>query len=516
MNSARQALRSLKALCCFVGAVAMTLGAPVAAAHAADGNRVDIFMDGDITVGASGSPGKTVFAFVSGHGHNVTLEFDTTRMAGVATVTLPSECRSDSGKTICPFPETSDEIQYSIPLHIKPVGAAGASGVIEAAVTGSPGSQRSSTVTLADGVDLVAADLPGDTVHPGQRIYAPLSFVNVGNRAANGITLTVMARNGFKPFDYDGCDYAAWGTGTMVRCHFDDVVQPGDALQWVTTDEHGTKTPGFGIDIAADAYGLTRFAYEVSAGSGDASAAKLRSRRASSGRHITLARVMRPRSAATDIDRFDNYAETYYQVVNTYDLAAVGATATGKAGDTVKVQVGLRNNGPASLDPDRSVAGSAVAAFKFDVPPGVTVTALNHGCRPALWNGQNGSEGQPGGLHYSCWVYTHIAPHATFVVTFDLKIDTVTPNATGTVTLDQIEHPSPDTNAGNDKATVVINPTGGGVGGGSGSAAGDGLPVTGPQAAVLATGGVVLLLAGAVLYRVARRRRVVLVTDQDQ
>lgn len=508
-----------------LAAAAITLGAPAATAHADDPVRVTVYMDNQITVGASGSPGKTVFAYVTGLGHNVTVQFDTTRMAGVATVTLPSECRSDSGKTTCPVPETSDWIQYAIPLRITPIGAAGASGTINTsvAVNGSPAVSTQSVVTLADGVDLVAANLPGDTVRPGQRIYAPLGFVNAGNRAANGITLTVMARNGLKPFDYDGCDYAPLGTGTMVTCHFDDIVEPGDALQWVTIDEHGTKTPGFGIDVAADAYGQTRFMYSVNPGSGDAFATKLRSRRTSSGKHITLARVMRPRRAATEIASGDNGATTFYRVVNTYDLAATGATATGKAGDTVKVQVGLRDNGPASLDPDRSVAGTTVAAFTFNVPPGVTVTALNHGCLPVNSQGQGGPLGEPGAPRYSCETATHIAPNATFVVTFELKINTATPNATGTVTVNQIEHPSPDTKPGNDTATVVINPIdSGGAGGGSGSGAGtagpagNGLPVTGPQAAVLASGGVVLLLAGAVLYRVARRRRVVLVTDQDR
>jgi hypothetical protein len=515
-----------------LAAAAMTLGAPAATARADDPVRVSVYMDYQITVGASGSPGKTVFAFVTGLGHNVTVSFDTARMAGVATVTLPSECRSDSGKTTCPVPETSDWIQYAIPVHITPIGAAGASGTINVsvAVNGSPAVSTQSAVTLADGVDLVAANLPTDTVHPGQRIFAPLGFVNAGNRAANGITLTVMVRNGLKPFDYDGCDYAPLGTGTMVTCRFDDVVEPGDALQWVTIDKDGTKTPGFGIDVAADAYGETRFMYSVNPGSGDAFATKLRSRRAGSGKHITLSRVMRPRRAATEIASGDNGATTFYRVVNTYDLAATGATATGKAGDTVKVQVGLRNNGPASLDPDRSIAGTTVAAFTFNVPPGVTVTALNHGCMPVNSQGQGGSLGEPGAPRYACETATHIAPNTTFVVTFELKINAVIPNATGTVTVDQIEHPSPDTKPGNDKATVVINPTstggaGGGAGGGSGTgagagagtagSAGNGLPVTGPQAAVLAAGGVVLLLAGAVLYRVARRRRVVLVTDQD-
>ncbi|TYC00841.1 cell wall anchor protein, partial [Micromonospora sp. WP24] len=53
-----------------------------------------------------------------------------------------------------------------------------------------------------------------------------------------------------------------------------------------------------------------------------------------------------------------------------------------------------------------------------------------------------------------------------------------------------------------------------GTGGGGGDVGG--LPVTGPQARLIGGIGVSVLLAGAVLMLVARRRRVVLVAPQDE
>jgi hypothetical protein len=66
-----------------------------------------------------------------------------------------------------------------------------------------------------------------------------------------------------------------------------------------------------------------------------------------------------------------------------------------------------------------------------------------------------------------------------------------------------------DQNLANNTADLLINPPGG-VGGGSAGGtggAGGGLPITGPGATLAAGAGVILLLAGAAAFTVARRRR---------
>ena len=93
-------------------------------------------------------------------------------------------------------------------------------------------------------------------------------------------------------------------------------------------------------------------------------------------------------------------------------------------------------------------------------------------------------------------------------MTFGLRIDEVMPNATGTVTINakcECEGIAGDLDPSNDVAKIVINPTGG-TGGGEGDD--PGLPLTGAATTSLIAVGVALVLAGAVGFVVARRRRV--------
>ncbi|MER7455582.1 hypothetical protein [Micromonospora sp. NPDC126480] len=69
-----------------------------------------------------------------------------------------------------------------------------------------------------------------------------------------------------------------------------------------------------------------------------------------------------------------------------------------------------------------------------------------------------------------------------------------------------------------DDFAVVVAAKGGAGGGGEGDGDGDGpgLPVTGPQAGLMGGIGVAVLLAGGVMFLVARRRRIVLVSPGDE
>lgn len=69
-----------------------------------------------------------------------------------------------------------------------------------------------------------------------------------------------------------------------------------------------------------------------------------------------------------------------------------------------------------------------------------------------------------------------------------------------------------------DDFAVVVAAKGGAGGGGEGDGDGDGpgLPVTGPQAGLMGGIGVAVLLAGGVMFMVARRRRIVLVSPGDE
>jgi hypothetical protein len=65
-------------------------------------------------------------------------------------------------------------------------------------------------------------------------------------------------------------------------------------------------------------------------------------------------------------------------------------------------------------------------------------------------------------------------------------------------------------------AVIVANADGNGGGDGGGGTGGGGLPVTGPVAASIGTAGALVIAVGVMLFVVARRRRVVLVTPRDE
>ena len=88
-----------------------------------------------------------------------------------------------------------------------------------------------------------------------------------------------------------------------------------------------------------------------------------------------------------------------------------------------------------------------------------------------------------------------------------------------------MSQPGIEKNAADNKARIEVDlpgaggPGAGGTGGGTGSggapAGGGSLPVTGGQVALLATAGAGVLAVGAVLFVLARRRRVALVTPNE-
>jgi LPXTG-motif cell wall-anchored protein len=167
----------------------------------------------------------------------------------------------------------------------------------------------------------------------------------------------------------------------------------------------------------------------------------------------------------------------------------------------------VKNNGRGTLDGSRS-GGEPVLRFIFQVPPGTEVTSAPARCESVIeqGGGQIGKPGAPGGTYYRCFTGTVLVAGDSFSAAFKLKITSVIPNATGTVGFDD-KYASPpdwmhDDVPANDKASVVINPSTGGTGGGSGS-----LPITGAQTGLLAGTGALLLLLGGVMYALARRRQ---------
>ncbi|MEV0720954.1 hypothetical protein, partial [Asanoa sp. NPDC050611] len=189
---------------------------------------------------------------------------------------------------------------------------------------------------------------------------------------------------------------------------------------------------------------------------------------------------------------------------NQVDMAAVGATASGAAGATVGVTVGVKNVGTAALEITDGPRDKP--DVRITIPEGATAVEAAWDCAPYTdgdaWPADDDAWGKPGAREYGCVVWD-LYPDYTYEFTFKLKIDRVVENAVGTIT----GKVAGDPNTANDSAEIVLNGTGAGGGnGGSGGGDGGGLPVTGPQATLIAGVGVLLVGAGAAFVLVRRRR----------
>ena len=136
----------------------------------------------------------------------------------------------------------------------------------------------------------------------------------------------------------------------------------------------------------------------------------------------------------------------------------MGATAAGAAGATVTVPLGAKNNGPATLD--RTQSGYGVGAL-ITIPAGVTVASFPDEC----FLNTRGSiiKGDPNAVQYACFTDDIVPAGETVAWKFGLKIDEATPDV--------------------------------------------GLPITGPQTALIGAVGAVLLAGGVAFFVVSRRRR---------
>jgi hypothetical protein len=210
---------------------------------------------------------------------------------------------------------------------------------------------------------------------------------------------------------------------------------------------------------------------------------------------------------AQDVNTWDDVVSYSWTIPNVTDIAAVGSTVTGKVGDTVKATIGIKNVGGASVTDLTPSDGTASWEYDFNVPEGTTVVSLPDNCF-AEFTPQDNEDFNPRALgrpFYVCWDFDAVfAPGKTRTSEFGLKITQEISGATGTVSFKNPFRKTErkDDNAANNVAQVIVNPAAGGAL----------LPVTGAQTAIVAGVGAVLLVAGTVMFRLARRRRVLLVT----
>ncbi|MFF7209695.1 hypothetical protein ACFZAU_04040 [Streptomyces sp. NPDC008238] len=456
-----------------------------------------------------------------------TIKIDATGLEGVAAVKLP--CDPTGLTAVCERNEINAGEAYNriggIRLDIDADSAAGDFGTIK--VTGEGEGVDFAPLTidvLVGGPELLGRKLSEPKgFAAGDTYEAPVGFRNVGGMAADGTVLHFHGSRGLSfPDSYGNCAYKHTTEGSLLYqgtdaiCTFPGTYKTGTA--YTLTEPLKVKTAAFALRDG--------FSYGFSAVGAKKAEALLKNDGYTPGTGAPLTLEELPGASAGDYTR---YADLDLPSGNTYDLVLTGASAQGRAGDTVKAEIGFRNDGPGWISALRS--GGEPIGFTVAVPEGAKVTKAPESCN--LTTIEEGVKG------YLCWVGTPLLEDAKLSFPFELHIDKVVKNAKGKVSLPRWNDPA-ETEDSNNTAWIVLNATGGGDGsqgssggpsatpspsasdddapgsggtsdGGSSSTGGDsdggGLAFTGAGGALLLGGaGLLALGLGAVVIVVVRRR----------
>jgi hypothetical protein len=491
------------------------------------------------TLFAPGSPGTlaeaTVLVSEPTTLHNLTIKYDFSDIADFADVAAePGLCETAGTVVTCLFEEEMlDGWGGTYPgLAVSPKSgkAAGEEGELKVTVTadGLAAVSDTATVSIGEGVDLAAEAAPDLSAAPGGSYEEKLGVQNVGSVTAHGAVLALNGDLGILAGSprYSNCTYQ--GDEPRV-CVFDTDLAVGKSygLTYPFKLRADTPAPGgqfieFGWMTPAEWDAQKKALQKLGLGevvgvpgSGPALALTEKARGELEPVEGDLFKI----SKQVDEAPWNNWTESAIKVTgnNPADAAAVGDRASGAAGTEVEVEVGVKNNGPASILPSRS--GEGFGTVIFTVPPDSTVTDAADDCIASVggeWDYDH--PGRAGGTKYHCFPGLELPVGEKTTWAFKLRIDTATPDAKGKVELQSPFDPGEplppiyDSTPSNNVADVVLNgtateepstpanPSPGGDDNG-------GLPVTGTPVAIVAGVGLLLAVAGFVLFRLARRRR---------
>ncbi|RZU72743.1 hypothetical protein EV384_1123 [Micromonospora kangleipakensis] len=408
---------------------------------------------GDTTIGAAGAPARTAGLVLSSTGAtNPRVTFDLSGLAGVATAAFPDWCVTDAASVTCPMPPTATPDEFgtlngTLPIMLRAVAGAGdgATGTISytALADGVEGWAQQATVTVHAGPDVI--DLVDEYVSgaaTGDQLAMPVAVISAGDQPANDLRVTLRFPIGLEPAAYRNCRYGAGDQlSTIVVCTVGGELTPGARYE---------VPGGFTTTVGAAAVGDKRITQSVApADTAGALPEGVVFTRRDADRSLRLRQVGEP----VDVIGAEHQspAGQYYLrgIHGAFDVVALGATATGSVGGTVRVEVGLRNDGPGV--PDGTISGDNAARFTFTPPAGTTVTGSPAGCW--LWGDEESGETpttwycpKPGGI---------FAAGETYLVAFDLRIDGPA-GAPGEVRL-QSPYPRVDDDPANDTAPVTVS-----------------------------------------------------------
>ncbi|MGW1623526.1 hypothetical protein [Streptomyces sp. NPDC002172] len=361
------------------------------------------------------------------------------------------------------------------------VGALGALALVTLGATPAAAGDPAAGVVLGE----IA---PIDGAEPGGTVRVPTSFTDTGTKALGKVWLTYTLSHGLAHPEPAGlpanCAYSTIAAGdgepdrTEVICEFGQTVRPGVVyapgrqLTFPVRDSALYEVIEVKAETAGYPYPGDNFSREVR---GAAPAVELVEQPDA---------VAAPAGGARN-SRWDE-ADVPVTAVNTADFKVTGARLQGDVEDTVPLTVSFADAGPAWVQRrDRADAARIVVRM----PAGTSVARTDPYCR------------RTGSGEYVCGIdFPWVEEGYERSYTFRLKIDKAVSGARGSIGLTGASRPF-DTDAGNDKAGIRLDVTGGdGASGGDteNTGAGTALPFVGAVAAAA------VVAAGAVL--VARHR----------
>jgi hypothetical protein len=226
-----------------VAAIAALTSAAAAPAYAqADPVTLDVFL-ADAAVPAGGSNDRidfTIQANQTAEVENLTLAFDTSGLAGVATIDVPdSDCTASATEVICtesfPTDVNPEPVSlFDVAITADPGALAGDTGTVEltAMADGAEPGSHTATVTIGAPVDLVASDNASLTASIGETLPLPWTVQNAGTEPAEGVALLISSHIGVSQQQYSNCVYypnifVSDQPGSGL-CTFDVVLEPGN------------------------------------------------------------------------------------------------------------------------------------------------------------------------------------------------------------------------------------------------------------------------------------------------
>ncbi|MEU7907478.1 LPXTG cell wall anchor domain-containing protein [Actinoplanes sp. NPDC049118] len=399
----------------------------------------------------------------------------------------------------------------ALSVTAKPGAAQDAEGKLAftARFDGGPAVTSQSTVNIGEGVDLAGVVAKPVTVAPGARVVADLRVANVGTRPVKGVVLVMV---GWDPSLTEGGGFSNCTYGLLTVCTFDDELATGTSYE--------LSTP-MGLEIPADAAAGSRASAvggwytpsdfkelidladelddEVLGPKGTGAPAELRVAPAKKGKLATRNQV------DTDLDNNLVLSEFVVGGDRHPDLAAIGATVAGTAGDKVRTKVGFVNNGPGTLY--HRIFDNVESTAHILVPAGLRATEADDDCLALVFDEDVEPEGPgknfAGASEYLCFTdrdKTEPKASTLFDFTFEVRENASAEAGQVRINEDLFSLTEPlDRDARNDAAKITVQLSGG---------SGAGLPVTGANAGLVGAAGGALLLAGALGLLLVRRRRV--------